>query len=521
MSRIAKSLRPLFENVEALTPIPDLAITGIAVDSRNVQPGQLFVATSDTHDGHVYIPQAVEKGAVAALGTKPIPHAGVPYIQVTDSRGALAALSTAFFDYPSQDLTLIGVTGTDGKTTTSNLIYHMLLAAGIQAGMVSTVKAVIGGRELDTGFHVTTPEAFDVQHYLAQMVEAGISHVVMEATSHGLAARRIIPEQFDLAVVTNITHEHLDFHGSYDAYRAAKGRLFQGVSRAGRKPHDPPRFALLNRDDISYEYLAGLSNVPQISYGLHADAQVSAVDIRSTPDGLAFTARIDGRSLPVASPLVGDYNVSNILAALAVAVVGLGVDPQYAIEGVANMHRVSGRMERIDMGQPFTAMVDFAHTPNALKSVLQAARKLTTGRVIAVFGSAGLRDRAKRRMMAETSAQLADISVLTAEDPRTESLDDILAEMAFGAVGQGAVEGKDFYRIPDRGAAIRFAIEQAQPGDLVMALGKGHEQSMCFMETEYPWDDRTAMRSALAHHLDLPGPAMPYLPTQETSSSGT
>jgi UDP-N-acetylmuramoyl-L-alanyl-D-glutamate--2,6-diaminopimelate ligase len=221
MSHIAKSLRPLFENVEALTPIPDLAITGIAVDSRNVQPGQLFVATSDTHDGHVYIPQAVENGAVVALGTKLIPHAGVPYIQVADSRGALAALSAAFFDDPSQDLTLIGVTGTDGKTTTSNLIYHILLAAGIQAGMVSTVNAVIGDRELDTGFHVTTPEAFDVQHYLAQMVEAGISHVVMEATSHGLAARRLIPQQFDLAVVTNITHEHLDFHGSYDAYRAA------------------------------------------------------------------------------------------------------------------------------------------------------------------------------------------------------------------------------------------------------------------------------------------------------------
>ncbi|MDH3944292.1 MAG: UDP-N-acetylmuramoyl-L-alanyl-D-glutamate--2,6-diaminopimelate ligase [Anaerolineae bacterium] len=510
-----KPLPILFANFPALTSVPDIEITGIAVDSRLVQPGQLFVATSDTHDGHVYIPQAVENGAVAALGTKPIPDAGVPYIQVEDSRGALAALSAAFFDFPSKQMTLIGVTGTDGKTTTANLIYQILLAAGLKAGMVTTVNAIIGDVELDTGFHVTTPEAFDVQRYLAQMGDAGITHVVLEATSHGLAARRLIPEQFDIAVVTNITHEHLDFHGSYEAYRAAKGLLFAGLSRAEDKSLQPPRAGILNMDDISYDYLAEITGVDQISYGLQPDALIRAENIHTTPSGLQFTAIHADQHYPISSSLVGDYNVSNILAALAVAVPVLGIDPITAAQGVAAMRAVPGRMEVIDMGQSFTAIVDFAHTPNALLSVLKAARNMTDGRIIAVFGSAGLRDRAKRRMMAEASAELADISVLTAEDPRTESLDDILAEMAAGAVSKGAVEGETFFRIPDRGTAIRSALDLAQPGDLVLALGKGHEQSMCFIETEYPWDDRTAMRAALADFLTITGPEMPYLPTQE------
>jgi UDP-N-acetylmuramoyl-L-alanyl-D-glutamate--2,6-diaminopimelate ligase len=217
--------------------------------------------------------------------------------------------------------------------------------------------------------------------------------------------------------------------------------------------------------------------------------------------------------LPVETHLIGEYNVSNCLAAITATVEGLGLKPEDARGGIAALPGIPGRMELIELGQDFLAIVDFAHTPNALRRALEAARQLTHGRVICVFGSAGLRDRLKRRMMAETSAELADLTVLTAEDPRTESLDDILAEMAAGALARQGVEGRTFWRIPDRGAAIRFALGLAEPGDVVMACGKGHEQSMCFGETEYPWDDRIAMRAALSDLLGIPGPAMPRLPT--------
>jgi UDP-N-acetylmuramoyl-L-alanyl-D-glutamate--2,6-diaminopimelate ligase len=272
---------------------------------------------------------------------------------------------------------------------------------------------------------------------------------------------------------------------------------------------------VLNRDDQSYPYLADLTKVRQACYGHSPDSDVCAEEITYDSAGIRFTAAGSDFCVEVRSQLVGAFNVSNCLAALTTAVVGLEIDPQVAADGIASLPGVPGRMERIDLGQNFTAIVDFAHTPNALKAALQAARPPTTGRLIAVFGSAGLRDREKRRMMAEVSAELADISILTAEDPRTEALDEILDEMSAGARGKGAVEEKTFWRIKDRGAAIRWAVKLAKPGDLVISCGKGHEQSMCFGTQEYPWDDRIAMRAALSELLGIDGPQMPYLPTQE------
>jgi UDP-N-acetylmuramoyl-L-alanyl-D-glutamate--2,6-diaminopimelate ligase len=338
---------------------------------------------------------------------------------------------------------------------------------------------------------------------------------VLEATSHGLAQQRVIAADFDVGVVTNITHEHLDWHGSYEAYRADKARLFTGLAAPHEKVNPISRLAVLNRDDISYEYLAGVTEVAQLSYGLTPEADLYATEIVNTPTGLTFIAHGPGFEIPITCNLSGDYNVSNCLAAIGAAVVGLGLDPEAARAGIAALPGVPGRMERIEMGQDFSAIVDFAHTPNALKCALQAARNFTVGRVIAVFGSAGLRDRAKRRMMAETAAELADLTVLTAEDPRTESLDAILEEMAAGAESKGGVEGETFWRVRDRGEAIKFGLELARPGDVVLALGKGHEQSMCFDETEYPWDDRTALQAALAAYLGVEGTEMPYLPTQD------
>lgn len=496
-------------------PESDPPVTGVVADSRQVRSGDLFVAIQGVQvDGHRFIEAAIARGASAVVGTEPREGLPVPYIRARDGREALAYLVAAFYGHPSRQMTLIGVTGTDGKTTTTNLIFHILKAAGLAAGMISTVNAVIGEQVLDTGLHTTTPPAPEVQRYLAEMVEAGTTHVVLEATSHGLAQHRVTGCDFDIGVVTNITHEHLDFHGSYEAYRRAKARLFDLVAQAAPKPHGEVRLAVLNRDDASFAYLREWVRVRQVTYGLHPQAEVRAEEVRFTPQGLFFTAVGPGFRVPIASSLVGDYNVSNILAALTATVVGLGIDPEAARAGVAAVRSIPGRMERIDLGQDFTAIVDFAHTPNALRRALETARRLTRGRVIAVFGSAGLRDRAKRRMMAEVSAQLADITVLTAEDPRTESLDAILAEMAAGAEAHGAVEGETYYGVPDRGEALRLAVRLARPGDVVIACGKGHEQSMCFGEIEYPWDDRTALRAALAELLGVEGPPMPYLPTQ-------
>ena len=504
--------------------IPNLPINGIALDSRHVLRGNLFVALSGiSEDGHRFIPDAIRRGASAVVGTHELSGLGVPYIQVDDSRLALAYLSAAFYDFPARKLLMIGVTGTDGKTTTVNLIYNIFKAAGLNVGMISTVNAIIGGQTLDTGFHVTTPEAPVVQRYLAQMVKSGsqtLTHAILEATSHGLAQQRVAACDFDIGVVTNITHEHLDFHGSYQEYRAAKARLFTSLSKTSEKRFNPPRGAVLNRDDISYEYLAERTKVSQTSYGLSPEADVRAENIRQGASGLFFEVvgrRSGGRGfrIPITSKLVGDYNISNCLAAFTTCYSVLGLDLDAIREGIASLEGIPGRMERLDLGQDFLAFVDFAHTPNALRRALLAARRFSgTGRIIAVFGSAGLRDREKRRLMAEMSAEFADLTILTAEDPRTESLEDILEEMASGARAGGALEGKTFWRIPDRGGAIRFAVHLAKPGDIVLACGKGHEQSMCFGETEYPWDDRLAMRAALAEHLNVPGPDMPYLPTQ-------
>lgn len=527
-----KSLQHIFAELPlpfCMANVPDIPITGIAIDSRAVKPGHLFVAMKGgSVDAHDYISTAIENGAVAVAGQRELSGLTVPYIRLQNPRRALTWIAAAFYDWPGRKLRVIGVTGTDGKTTTTNLIYQILLAANMKAGMISTVNAVIGDEVLDTGFHVTTPDAHDLQHYLAKMVDAGLTHVVLETTSHGWAQYRVDACEFDIGVVTNITHEHFDEHGSYENYRAAKARLFSSLEITSKKPQGNPRLGVINRDDLnSFDFLNNFIKVNKLHYGLGEDADVRAVDITYSPSGIYFIAKSRDFNVPVTSQLVGAFNISNCLAALTATVYGLGIKPETAAQGIASLEGIPGRMERIDMGQNFTAIVDFAHTPNALKVALETAREMLShlprregsgmrGYVIAVFGSAGLRDKAKRRMMAETSAELADLTVLTAEDPRTESLEEILEEMAAGARSRGGIEGETFWRIPDRGDAIRFAVRLARKGDIVLYCGKGHEQSMCFGAREHLWDDRMAMRAALSELLDLDGPPMPYLPTQDT-----
>ncbi len=519
-----RDLGKLIQELALVNSIPELnpQITGISIDSRKIQPGALFLAIQGTQvDGHQYIREAVSRGAAAVVGSasyQQYQDLSVPYIQVRDSREALAGLTAAWFDYPARKLIVIGVTGTDGKTTTVNLIYQILISAGLRAGLISTVNAIIGDQILDTGFHVTTPEAIDVQYYLSEMVKAGITHVVLEATSHGLAQKRIAACEVDIAVVTNVTHEHLDYHGDYQRYLQAKAELFRLAAASRKKSGRYQKTAILNKDDQSFQFLKTVTEqvgLDQVDYGIANQAAYQAANISSELAGLSFDLVESGQRTRISTSLIGEYNISNCLAASAACLSGLGLSREAVQVGIKNLPGIPGRMEQIDLGQNFLALVDFAHTPNALRQAISAGKALSSRHVIAVFGSAGLRDQEKRRLMAEVSAELADLTILTAEDPRTESLDEILNEMAAGMISRGRIEGKTFWRVPDRRQAIRFALQQASAGDVVLICGKGHEQSMCFAEIEYPWDDRTALKSALAEYLEKEGPEMPYLPTRE------
>ena len=339
------------------------------------------------------------------------------------------------------------------------------------------------------------------------MVEAGLTHCILEMTSHGLAQGRLNGVDIDVAVLTNLTHEHLDFHGSWADYRDAKALMFRMLQKAWRKPRID-KAAIINADDPSAGFFAAIPADRVISYGIESQSEIRASDIERSPAGARF--QLANRDFSMR--LLGEFNIANALAAIAAAR-ALGVGWEAAKEGIAAVDHIPGRMERIDEGQDFIAMVDFAHTPNALKRALEAGRRLLKPgkRLIAVFGSAGLRDLEKRRLMAETAARLADMTVLTAEDPRTESLDAILSTMAQGCLAAGGVEGETFIRIRDRGEAIYRACQMARAGDLVMACGKGHEQSMCFGAVEHPWDDREALRSALR------GGPLSVLPTARES----
>ncbi|MCY3867291.1 MAG: UDP-N-acetylmuramoyl-L-alanyl-D-glutamate--2,6-diaminopimelate ligase [Chloroflexi bacterium] len=498
---MTKSLQTLLANIPAdqiLATSGDLAtpISAPVVESSlEVRPGGLFVARAgQSVDGHNFIPDAIAAGTAAIIGETEAPELPVPYIRVKSAVEVLGLLAAAWHDFPSRQLVIIGVTGTDGKTTTCLLLHRILKqVSDIKAGYISTISADFGDEILATGLHVTTPSAPVIQAYLAKMVEAGLTHCILEMTSHGLAQGRLQGVDIDVAVLTNVMHEHLDYHGSWEEYRAAKAIMFRMLQDSWRKPVQE-KVSIINADDPSSAYFTAIPADRHITYSISKPACYRASDLTYSLSVTRF--HVSEQALTLQLP--GEFNVYNALAALSAAQ-ALGIDWDASKAGIAALGGIPGRMERIDGGQGFIAMVDFAHTPNALKRALEAGRgMLTPGkRLIAVFGSAGLRDVEKRRLMAETSAQLADVTILTAEDPRTESLAEILAMMAAGCLARGGVEGETFMRIPDRGNAIYRACQLARAGDLVMACGKGHEQSMCFGTVEHPWDDREALRTAL------------------------
>ncbi len=518
----------------------DPAVGDVTADSRQVNPGTLFVAVSGgSRDGHAFIPIAVERGATALMGTKTLaqlsaaghaPLDSIPYIQVADSRAALAWLSAGIYNFPSRDLAVVGVTGTDGKTTTCTLLESILIAATAptppdpgRVGVITTVAARIRGEAVDTGLHVTTPDAPQVQAFLAQMRAADCAYAVVECTSHGLDQDRVTGVAFDVAAVTNITHEHLDYHGTLEAYVAAKAKLFRMIFGSAPKP-GVPRCAVLNGDDpISFPALTAVlaeeegnhaGFVPVRVYGLSRTSSTGvardlfATEIEHRPDATRFTLHWWGGSFPITTRLIGEFNVANILCAATVAL-SLQIDPAAIQQGVAGLDGVLGRMQRMDLGQPFLAVVDFAHSPASLERALTTLRPLVgqgpdgkPGRLIALFGSAGLRDGAKRRLMGQVGGRLADFCVITAEDPRTEDLDAINREIAAGVAAFAPATA--FVVEPDRVTAIQRAVAMAQPGDVVAAFGKGHERSMCFGEIEHPWNEQEAMSDALRQRMGLP-----------------
>ena len=478
----------------------DSEVTALAYDSRKVIEGALFIAETGYHtDGHLYIDDAAQRGAIAALGaplldeTQAIP---IPYITVTNTRRALADLSCSFYGYPAQRLCTIGVTGTDGKTTTCNLICHLFESSGKRTGLTTTANFKLAGEEWKNLARQSTLEALEVQQFLHRLYKGGGSHAVLEATSHGLVLQRLRGCNFDVGVITNITHEHLDFHKTIDAYRRAKACLFEMLDPMRDKGLGCRPIAILNRDDISYEVLKPYCRTPILDYGIDTPAAVRAVDIEIHAHSTRFRTILPDNECMIETPLVGRFNVSNCLAAIATAY-SQGIALETIAKSLATVKGVAGRMESIDEGQPFTVIVDYAHTPDSLEKVLTILRPLTAGKLMVVFGSAGERDIQKRPVMGRIAANLADFFVITDEDPREEDREGILRQIATGAEAIGKRQGRDFLCIADRTQAIAAAIAQARAGDTILLAGKGHEQSIIIGREKLPWDDRHVAREQL------------------------
>ena len=472
---------------ERVIGIPVGEVTGLAYDSRNVRAGTLFFAVPGVHvDGHDYAAAAVKDGAIGVVVERELEGLGAPQLVVDRTRRALADAADAWYGQPSKELEVIGITGTDGKTTTSFLAVELLRAGGRRPGLIGTVAADIGDERLPNEDRNTTPESLELQELLARMVEAGNESVVMEATSHGLALERTRNCRFDVGVVTSVTSEHLEFHGSLEAYRRAKARLVEEAP-----------LAILNTDDEAYAFFRERARDRVLTYGIDADADLRATELVADAAGSRFTLVAPDWSGEVTTPMPGRFNVSNALAALAIAHVE-GVAWPVAVDALARTAGVPGRMERVDAGQPFAVVVDYAHTADSLGKVLRMLRPVTRGRLIAVFGSAGERDPTKRPAMGRVSAELADVTVVTDEDPRLEDPRAINEAIADGARGAGAVDGESLLVIDDRREAIARAMAMAREGDVVLLAGKGHETSIFYGADKLPWDDREAARDALA-----------------------
>jgi UDP-N-acetylmuramoyl-L-alanyl-D-glutamate--2,6-diaminopimelate ligase len=468
---------------------PGCEITRVEYDSRRVGPGSLFVAVPGFRtDGHAFVADAVARGATGVVVEHPMvvpPH--VAQIQVASARRALGALAAQLYRWPSRHLRVIGVTGTNGKTTTTHLIRDILMAQGRRVGLIGTVHNFIGSEELPSS--LTTPQASDVQELLHRMVAAGCTHVVMEASSEGLDMQRVDDVEFDIAVFTNLTQDHLNYHGTFELYRDAKLSLFRQLAQPGVKRL---KAAVVNRDDPAAEHFIAATNAPVHLYGLDDHSAYYARDVEVMATGSRALIVTPAGDLPFSLRLAGRFNLYNALAAVTVGLLE-GV-PLPVIRGALECtNGVAGRMEAVVAGQPFGLFVDYAHSPDGLDNVLRTAQGFARGRVIAVFGCGGDRDRSKRPQMGRIAAELADYTILTADNPRSEDPVAILKEIEAGLLE--VVEPGEFYELEvDRTKAIERAIALAGPDDVIIIAGKGHETYQIFRDQTINFDDRAVAR---------------------------
>ncbi len=493
-------------NAARSAPWRELEVAAVVQDSRKAASGSLFVAVRGFHsDGHQFIPEAVRRGASAVVAEEDAvvgESGGVPVIRVPDTRRALAQIAARFFGYPSRRLAVVGITGTNGKTTTSYLVRSIIEASGQTAGLIGTIDYRIGSRVYPAPN--TTPESLDLQRLLAEMAEGGVRSCVMEVSSHALALGRTEGCEFRAAVFTNLTQDHLDFHGTMEDYFRSKLLLFKGLA--------PDAAAVLNADDARSAEIRAGTRARVITFGLAESADVRPRgEIGHGFDGLRFAAATPAGEIEIVSPLVGGYNVSNILAA-AGAGVALGIAPDAIASGIREMRAVPGRMEKVEAGQSFGVIVDYAHTEDALTRLLEAVRGLARGRVITVFGCGGDRDRGKRPKMGAAAVRGSDVVIVTSDNPRTEEPLAIIAGIEAGMAGAGrrvetaaaAAEraGRTpYFVVPDRAEAVKLAVRLAEPGDVVVLAGKGHEDYQVIGERKVPFDDREQARRALAGRM--------------------
>ena len=455
----------------------EVEISDLAYDSRKVEPGTLFFCVRGQKvDGHEFGPRAVEDGAAALVVERELTDLAVPQVVVSDSRAAMAPLAARFWGDPTAELRMVGVTGTNGKTTTAFLVHEILRAADIRCGLLGTVKQVVGGVEKEVVR--TTPEAIELQRTFRQMLEGGDEACAMEVSSHAMALNRADAIHFEVALFTNLTQDHLDFHSDMEDYFLAKRKLFEA---------EGPMVRIVNVDDPYGRRLA--EEFECVTFSAEgAEADYSAREVEFDAGGASFSVG----EMRLRTGLPGHFNVANALGAFAVAE-AIGVGSDFAAAGLARAERVPGRFEPVDEGQGFAVLVDYAHTPDSLENVLRAARRLTSGRLISVFGAGGDRDRDKRPKMGRAGAELSDLTVITSDNPRSEDPEAIVAEVAAGAEGASELEV-----VLDRREAIALALGRAEPGDTVVIAGKGHEQGQEFEGgRKIPFDDREVAREEL------------------------
>ena len=504
---LLQEIRLLNPRDEPAPRFADLVVTGVAYDHRRVAPGAVFVCLrGQKHDGHEFATQAAAAGACLVVGERTqlaVPIDPVPYVSVDDARAALALLSCAFYRHPSRDLALTGVTGTNGKTSFTHLLHAVHREAGLPSAVLGTLgsgtppnggtdrasQKAIASVPWRCGIH-TTPESPDLQAELGRWRDGGIRAGVMEVSSHGLALRRSYGTRFACVVFTNLTEDHLDFHGTMGAYGAAKSLLFR---RAERGPQEPPTAAVVNEDDAAAVAILRGSDDRVLRFGRSSTAEVRLLTVEAGPAGIRMSVAHPGGECWIDSPLLGSFQVDNLLAAFAAAV-ALGIDPGVAARGLGRVRGVPGRMERIDRGQRFGVLVDYAHTPDALHRALEGLRPFTPGRVIVVFGCGGDRDRAKRPLMGEAAARGADLVFLTDDNPRQEDPAAIRAAARAGIEAAGGV----CREIGDRAGAIQAALEEARAGDTVLIAGKGHETIQVRGDESLTFDDREVAARLLA-----------------------